>query len=125
METRLPFCQRLKPGGAVVEGGTLSEARRRPGSLAAKSRSIAIGALSAHERNSLHSIHGLDDEACARATLAGIGDQFVPENITHWLQKLKPMTKDISVPRHSSGCCNGYWQFDLQFNGLSDFQLDR
>ena len=94
-------------------------------SLAAASRSIALGALGAHERNSLRSIHGLDDEACARATVAGAGGRFVPENITHWLQKLKPMTKDISVPRHSSSCCDGYRQFNLQFHGLSDFKFDR
>jgi hypothetical protein len=96
-----------------------------PGSLASTPGSIAIGALGAHERNSLPSIHGLHDEACAPTTLAGIIDCFVPENITHWSQKLKPVTKDISIPRHSAGCCDGYRQFDPQFEGLSDLQFDR
>jgi hypothetical protein len=79
---------------------------------AAASSSIAIAALGAHERNSLSSIHGLHDETCASANLACIVGCVVPENITHWLQELKPVTKNIPVPHHSTDCCDGYRQFD-------------
>jgi hypothetical protein len=66
----------------------------------------------------------LYDETCAPTTLAVVGC-FVPDNIMHWLQELKPMTKDIAAPYHSAGGCNAYRQLDLQFDGLSDLQFDQ
>ncbi len=93
--------------------------------LAAISGSVAIGASSAHERNSLPSTHGLHDETCAAATLAGIANRFVPDNIMHGLQEFKPMTKDIAASHHRTGGCHGDRQFDLQFDDLSYLQFDR
>ncbi len=34
------------------------------------------------------------------------------------------MPKDIAAPHNSAGGCNRYRQFDLQLDGLADFQLD-
>ncbi len=80
---------------------------------AAVSCSVAIGASGAHKTHSVPSIGDLHDETRASATRASIVGRFVPHDIMHWLQELKPMPKDIAAPHNSACGCNGYRNFDL------------
>src|SRR5258706_9228772 len=92
--------------------------------LAATSRVTAIGASSTHECNSPLSVHGLQDESSAAATLAVVGC-LIHHKLMQWLQELKPMTKDIAASHHGASGCKCHRQVELQFDNLSHRQLDR
>ena len=88
-------------------------------SLAATSRSVAVGASDAHERNSPPALHALYNQAYTATTLAGVGGCGVRDEIMQRLKELKSMTKGIAASHHGAGSCDACWKFDLQLDGLS------
>ncbi len=100
-------------------------AQKAPGLCWLLAGSVAIGASATHECNPLPSVYSLHDETCTPATPTVIIGCFVPDDIMQWLQKLKPMPKNVAVAHDSTSGRECFRQFDVQFYGLSHLQFDR